>query len=238
MIKLTPTQAVACLFASPSQDLDVEGGGRLSVHALKIDGTQVWGTAPRLQVAPGMTLIGRVVGDDQRPWAVSLRVVAADFHSQKLADVTLRAVRVGLDRSRRGSVRVPAGGIAVLFAVNCQNVVDGDRVEGTISDLSRTGVAFATDRVLRLGDRLRFRGRFFNETIEAEVRVASLREAAADGRIIAGARFIDIDQANVAKVDRLTQAVERPQPVDLSLIRDLANTVDEPQGWRKRLFGG
>src|SRR5205809_504526 len=101
MPRLTPSQAVASLFASPSQELEVEGGGRLSVHALSVDGTRVRATAPRLKVSPGMALVGRVVGDDQRPWAVSLTVISAEFHSQQLADVSLRAVRVGLDHSRR-----------------------------------------------------------------------------------------------------------------------------------------
>ncbi|HEX5261109.1 MAG TPA: PilZ domain-containing protein [Gaiellales bacterium] len=235
MPRLIPSLAVTRLFSSPSQELEVEGGGRLSVYALEIDGTRVRATAPRLKVSPGMTLIGRVVGDDERPWAISLRIESAEFHSQQLASVWMRAVRVGLDRSRRGSVRVPAGGVAWLIAVNCQNVVDGDRVDGTVTDLSSSGVGFATSRTLRRGDRLIFRGRFFSEEFEAEVRVASVRESGKDGRAVVGAQYIDIDSANLARVERIMGGVGRPDPVDLTPLRELARTADEPQGWR-RLF--
>jgi hypothetical protein len=147
----------------------------------------------------------------------------------------MRSVRVGLDRSRRGSVRVPAGGVAWLIAVNCQNVVDGDRVDGTVTDLSSSGVGFATSRTLRRGDRLVFRGRFFSEELEAEVRVASVRESGKDGRTVVGAQYIDIDPANLARVERIMGGVGRPDPVDLTPLRELARTADEPQGWR-RLF--
>lgn len=235
MPRLTPSLSVARLFSSPSQELEVEGGGRLSVYALEIDGTRVRATAPRLKVSPGMTLIGRVIGDDERPWAISLRIESAEFHSQQLASVWMRAVRVGLDRSRRGSVRVPAGGVAWLIAVNCQNVVDGDRVDGTVTDLSSSGVGFATSRTLRRGDRLVFRGRFFSEEFEAEVRVASVRESGKDGRTVVGAQYIDINSANLARVERIMGGVGRPDPVDLTPLRELARTADEPQGWR-RLF--
>jgi hypothetical protein len=235
MPRLTPSLAVARLFSSPSQELEIEGGGRLSVYALEVDGTRVRATAPRLKVSPGMTLIGRVVGDDHRPWAISLRIESAEFHNQQLAGVWMRAVRVGLDRSRRGSVRVPAGGVAWLIAVNCQNVVDGDRVDGTVTDLSQSGVGFATHRTLRRGDRLVFRGRFFSEEFEAEVRVASVRESGIDGRAVVGAQYIDIDAANRARVERIMGGIGRPEPVDLGPLRELARTADEPQGWR-RLF--
>jgi len=236
MPRLTPSLAVARLFSSPSQELEVEGGGRLSVYALEIDGTRVRATAPRLKVSPGMTLIGRVVGEDERPWAISLRIESAEFHNQQLASVWMRSVRVGLDRSRRGSVRVPAGGVAWLIAVNCQNVVDGDRVDGTVTDLSSSGVGFATSRTLRRGDRLVFHGRFFSEEFDAEVRVASVRDSGKDGRAIVGAQYIDITSANLAKVERIMGGVGRPDPVDLTPLRELARTADEPQGWRRRIF--
>ena len=55
------------------------------------------------------------------------------------------------------------------------DVVDGDVVDGTIIDLSRLGVTFQTTRLLRRGDRLFLRARFFAEPLETTVRVASSR---------------------------------------------------------------
>jgi PilZ domain-containing protein len=239
MSRLSPSQALSHLFSVPSQELEIEGGGRLSVYARDVAGTRARGTAPRLKVRSGMTLIGRLVAEDGRPWALSLAVEKADFHSEDLAAVELRVVRVGLDSTRREAVRVPAGGMAWLTAVNCQHVVDGDRVDGTMTDLSRSGVGFATQRTLRRGDRLIFHGRFFKDAVEAEVRVASVREGSAPGRLVVGARFIAITPDNLARVERIlsgTAHTDAP-PLELEVLRDLAAAAtferEAATGWRK-----
>jgi hypothetical protein len=182
-----------------------------------------------------MIMVGRVVADDERPWEISFRVESAEFYTNELAHVKLRAIRVRLDQTRRGSVRIPTGGAADLTAVNCQNVVDNDRVEGTVTDLSRTGVGFSTDRPLRRGDRLTFRGRFFNQVIQAELRVTSVRAGASVGRLIVGARFITIDRENQAKLDRLLTGAAAPRPPRLNLSELLVHPAQAPAkqtGWR------
>jgi hypothetical protein len=239
MSRLSPSQSLSLFFAVPSQELEIEGGGRLSVYVRDIDGTRARGTAPRLKVRAGMALIGRLVGPDGRPWALSLRVERAEFHSEELAEIELRVVRVGLDSTRREAVRVPAGGVAWLTAVNCQHVVDGDRVDGTMTDLSRSGVGFATQRTLRRGDRLQFHGRFFKDQVEAEVRVASVRPGSGPGRLVVGARFIAISPENLARVERILDGGPRVSSpgLDLEVLRDLAAAAtSEPAaatGWRK-----
>ena len=239
MSRLTPSQSLSLFFAVPSQELEIEGGGRLSVYTRDIDGTRARGTAPRLKVRTGMTLIGRLVGPDGRPWALSLRVQRAEYHSEELAEIELRVVRVGLDSTRRAAVRVPAGGVAWLTAVSCQHVVDGDRVDGTMTDLSRSGVGFATQRTLRRGDRLLFHGRFFKDQVEAEVRVASVRPGSSPGRLVVGARFIAISPENLARVERILDGGPHVAStgLDLEVLRDLAAAAtSEPaaaSGWRK-----
>jgi hypothetical protein len=171
---------------------------------------------------------------------VALVVDEAEFYSHDLARARVRAEEVSADDSRRRNPRIPAGGIAWLAAVNCQHVVDGDRVDGTMVDLSIDGVAFATNRVLRPSDRLMFHGRFFAEQVDAEVRVTSVRESSAAGRTIVGCSFIDIDSANRARVERLTSGEPHPaQPAapafDVARLRLLAD-ADKPEqgGWRRR----
>jgi hypothetical protein len=223
------------LFAGMTAMLETDDGAQIPMQATGMKGAKVWATAPRLSVAAGMTVRGRViVPEEAHPWLVRFEVEDASFHTNELARVRLRAVSVGTDHSRRRSQRVPAGGVAWLIAVSCRDVVDGDRIEGSIVDLSESGVAFATRRVLRIHDRLIFNGRFFAEHVEAEVRVTSLRDGL-DDRTIVGCAFLDINAAQLARVRRLIEAVEappeRPERVDIGPLREAVGEVDNP-GWR------
>ena len=209
---------MSLLFNRPDVELELDGGGILRIHLISLEGERATVTAPRLSVATGMTLTGRVVGPDARPWELHLNVDDASYHTQDLAMVQLVPGTIQVDESRRASERVPIGGVAWLEAVNCQEVVDRDRVDGTLDDLSRTGVAFTTARVLRVGDRLMFHGRFFADSISGEVRVASVRPAHQPGHTVVGCRFLHVDTRQ-HRQDR-PRAVRRPgaggaaRPVD------------------------
>ncbi len=242
MSPLSPVDAVSLLFNTTDVDLELAGGGLLRVHKILVEGETVTVTAPRLSVATGMILTGRVIGPDRRPWELTLQVDDAAYHTPDLAMLRLHPTAVGVDDSRRVAERVPIGGVAWLEAVNCQDVVDRDRVDGTLEDLSRSGVAFTTARVLRVGDRLLFHGRFFADSIRGEVRVASVRPAAAPGQTIVGCRFIDIDELSVTKIDRILSGGRVSEPVDrvdLASLRDLAaggEDDDDPStGWLRRI---
>ncbi len=228
------------LFSGLDAELENDDGATVTVQPSGMAGDTAWVTAPRLQIASGMRLRGRLIGADGEPWVVALVVDEAEFYSHDLARARVRADEVSADDSRRRNPRIPAGGIAWLAAVNCQHVVDGDRVDGTMVDLSIDGVAFATNRVLRPSDRLTFHGRFFAEQVDAEVRVSSVRESGAAGRTIVGCTFIDIDAANRARVERLTSGEPGParpavQAFDVARLRVLAD-ADKPEqgGWRRR----
>jgi hypothetical protein len=236
MASLSRQQAISMLFSGLAADLESDQGATITVQPSGMAGDTVWVTAPRLQVAGGLRLRGRLLDAEGEPWIVSLVVDEAEYHSHDLARVRLRADAVTADASRRRSPRVRAGGIAWLSAVNCQHVVDGDRVDGTMVDLSREGVAFATNRVLRPSDRLTFHGRFFADTVEAEVRVTSVREAAS-GRLVVGCAFIEIDAENQARVERLAgnaPAQGRPAATFSELRLLAADGEPEQGGWRRR----
>jgi hypothetical protein len=248
MTPLSPVDAMSLLFAQPEVELEVDGGGLLRVHRIGLEHERVTVTAPRLSVATGMTLTGRVLGPDGRPWELHLQVDDASFHTTDLAMVQMSPSAVGIDESRRGAERVPIGGVAWLEAVNCQDVVDRDRVDGTLEDLSRSGVAFTTARVLRIGDRLVFHGRFFADSIAGEVRVASVRPARSPGQTVVGCRFIDIDDDSVAKIDRILSGgrgpAEQSGGLSISSLRSLASGgEDDPPpagdddggGWLSRI---
>jgi PilZ domain len=236
MASLSRQQAISMLFSGLAADLEADEGATVTVQPSGMAGDSAWVTAPRLKVAGGMRLRGRLLDADGEPWIVGLVVDEADYHTHDLARVRLRADSVTADASRRRNPRVRTGGIAWLSAVNCQNVVDGDRVDGTMVDLSRDGVAFATNRVLRPSDRLTFHGRFFADTVEAEVRVTSVRDAAS-GRLVVGCAFIEIDAENRARVERLAAnapAAGRPAATFSELRLLAANDEPEQGGWRRR----
>jgi hypothetical protein len=242
---LSPADAMSLLFNRPDVELEVDGGGMLRIHLLSFEGERATVTAPRLSVATGMTLTGRVVGPDARPWELHLIVDDARYHTQDLAMVQLVPGTIQVDESRRASERVPVGGVAWLEAVNCQEVVDRDRVDGTLEDLSRTGVAFITARVLRVGDRLIFHGRFFADSISGEVRVASVRPAHQAGHTVVGCRFLHIDTDSIAKIDRVLSGGQEPneQPgLSIAALREMVvvEDGDEPEeeaggGWLSRI---
>jgi hypothetical protein len=178
-------------------------------------------------------------------WELHLNVDDASYHTKDLAMVQLVPGAIQVDKSRRASERVPIGGVAWLEAVNCQEVVDRDRVDGTLDDLSRTGVAFTTARVLRVGDRLMFHGRFFADSINGEVRVASVRPAHQPGHTVVGCRFLHVDNDSIAKIDRVLSGGQEPteQPgLSIAALRELVVVEDgvEPEedpgsGWLSRI---
>ncbi len=241
MTPLSATDALSLLFAPGEAELEISAGAFVRAAAVDIAGERARVTAPRLSVATGMKLTGRVLGPDGRPWEIALSIDDASYHSPDLAMVSLAVDGVEVDRSRRAATRVPIGGIAWLEAVNCQDVVDGDRVEGTLEDLSRSGVAFATRRILRTNDRLIFHGRFFADEINGEVRVASVRPASSPGQSIVGCRFIGLDQDSEQRIERILSGgrAGARASVDLSALRSAAaesKPDDDGEGSWRRVF--
>jgi len=228
--------ALPVLRAARALGLRTRDGAEVPVEVVEIDGERLIGIAPRFRVSAGLELSARIVDPGGEPWSLQLRVVRAEVAGPATARIELRAERVVPDDQRRNDVRFPAGGDAHLVAINCQEVVDGDGLRGRIVDVSASGVAITTDRVLRRGDRLRFQGRFFAESIEAEVRVMSIR-GADTGRRIYGCRFLEIGDEDRERLQRVLDD-DRPAPasIDLGALRDLmAEAAPEAGGWRRRL---
>ena len=148
----------------------------------------------------------------------------AGFATHEAASVALRLKSAALDARGRSAPRLQTGGKTWLTAVSCQEVVDGDRVDGTIQDISVSGVGFTSSRVLRPGDRLTFHGRFFS--VCAEVRVASIRHSAFPERAVYGCRFIEIDDDGRDRIERLLRG-ERAPSADLSSIHTLVERQRE-----------
>jgi hypothetical protein len=236
MARLTMTQAVEKLAAAGTILAEDAAGRSIELTPTAHAGTRLTATAERLRVTDGGELTTRVHGDDLRPWLVRFSTESAAYHTPHLALVELRARGIKLDQNHRRSDRAALGGHARLVAVNCQDVVDGDVVEGSIVDVSDSGVAFLTRRLLRQGDRLEFSGRFFATVVEAEVRVARVSEEA--GQLQVGCMFIAIEPSERAKLRQVGTA-RAGGPADFSLLQQLAaertswDAEEPPSGWRR-----
>ena len=230
------TQAVERLSTATVTVTDAQDNA-LELSPLDSSGTRLVATADRMRIGDRGLLTARVHGDDLRPWVVGFEVESAEYHTDELARVTLRARSIRLDPRQRQADRTAMGGHARLIAYSCQNVVDGDVVEGSIVDVSDNGVAFMTRRLLRPGDRLSFAGRFFATVVAAEVRVARVAEVA--GQLQVGCTFIAIEPAERAKLRSVT-AVRRPgEAASFNVLQQLnaerAAHEHEPSGsrWRR-----
>jgi hypothetical protein len=199
----------------------VEADGRaLELTPLSHEGTRLTATADRLTIGNARQLVARVHGDDLRPWLVRFEVESAEFHSAQLAKAVIRARSIGLDERHRQADRTSLGGHARLVAINCQNVVDGDVVEGSIIDVSDNGVALLTRRLLRPGDLLEFSGRFFATVVTAEVRVA--RVAPSDDQMLAGCTFTSIAVAERRKLRDVTAIRPAGEAASFTMLQHIA----------------
>ncbi len=214
----SPSEALEALFAGGSAVLESADGVPLPMTMELIRKDRALGTAPRLQIGSGM-LTGRANTPDGESWLVTLEIEMAQFRTAELAVVSIEP-----HPHRRRAHRVSMGGTARLEALSCQEVVDGDRVDAVMVDVSELGVGLTTDRLLRPGDRLWFHGRFFAETLECEIRVAGVREGG-DGRRVYGCSFIDMDDATQDRLGRIVRGEHRPERavgLDLQSLRESA----------------
>jgi hypothetical protein len=213
------TQAVAKLGSYPAIAVQTDGR-ELELTPLAHDGTRLTATADRLKVGTCERMVARVHGDDLRPWLIGFDVESVEFHSAQLAKVVLHARSIRLDDRYRQADRTSLGGHARLVALNCQDVVDGDVVEGSIVDVSDNGVAFFTRRVLRPGDLLEFSGRFFATVVNAEVRVA--RVATVDDQLQVGCTFISIAPAERRKLRDVTSVRPAGEAANFTMLQHIA----------------
>jgi hypothetical protein len=220
-----PTELLEAMFAAGEAVLDYEDGTSVTMTSELIRGDRALGHAPRLEVGEGRTLSGRANTPDGESWLVWLVLEMAQYRSPELADVAVRVTSAEPHPHRRRAERLSMGGSIWLKALNCQEVVDGDRVDGVMVDVSELGVAVTTGRLLRPNDRLMFHGRFFTDPVTCEVRVASVRETE-DGRRMVGCSFVDLDADTQERIGRMVRG-ERETPVaQLRSLRDAA----EPAG--------
>jgi hypothetical protein len=238
MSKPSLERAVELLSRTGSADFERDIGGVLTIAISRVFGTQLTGTADRMRIVGGMELAGRVVeaGRRYRATVVCERAVLETAYD---ARVRLRAVDVTEEGTEtivlasRQTLQRPAQ----MTAIYCSDVVDGDVVDGTIIDLTRLGVTFQTTRLLRRGDRLFLRARFFAEPLETTVRVASTRLVS--GSVIAQCVFQMPTRELAEIVERIGSArsdASAGAPLDIASVRRSLTVEHVDDGpWRRLL---
>ena len=238
MSKPSLERAVELLSRTGSADFERDIGGVLTIGITRVFGSQLTGTADRMRIVGGMELQGRVVEVGRR-YRVTLVCERAVLETAYDARVRLRAVEVAEEGAEtivlatRQTLQRPAR----MTAIYCSDVVDGDVVDGTIIDLTRLGVTFQTTRLLRRGDRLFLRARFYAEPLETTVRVASTRTV--NGEVIAECAFQMPTRELAEMVERIGRArtdVPASAPLDIASVRR-SLTVEhvEEAPWRRLL---
>ena len=238
MPSLTKAQAVAQLTAHPTILAVDEQGEKLELCPTSASGTLLTAVTERLRLVSASCATVRLHDATGRPWLLTLRVESAKMRDKNTAETVLRAVGLALDQAHRKAERVAINGQAWLTAVNCQNVVDRDIVEARILDAAEGGVAVLTSRLLRPGDRLLMRARFFATWLNAEVRVARVSEH--DGLVEAGCHFIAISAEQRRVLRGVLEHREPSQAPNVqSLLRDFdweEEAEPEPPALWRRLF--
>jgi hypothetical protein len=238
MRDMSVPDALGVLRAAGEVGLRDAEGRELAVTVLEVGGGRMTVLAPRLQVARGMELFARIIPSGSEPWLLALEVARADYEDDEHARADLRVTGLVLDPQRRAYPRLPVGGKAWLEAVACRDVVDGDRVDGTMVDVSEQGFAFDTLRVLHRGDRLLFHARFFAEVVEADVRIVGSRPSGVAGRTIYGCQIIEIHREQRERLTRIlsgTSPAAARSGLDTEALRSLILEQIEPQRSRWRL---
>lgn len=231
-------RAVELLSRTGSADLERDIGGVLTVSISRVFGSQLTATADRMRVVGGMELSGRVVVGGRR-YRVTLVCERAVLETAYDARIRLRAVGVSAEGAEtivlasRQTLQRPAR----MTAIYCSDVVDGDVVDGTIIDLSRLGITFRTTRLLRRGDRLFLRARFYAEPLETPVRVSSSRLV--KGSVVAECVFQVPTRELAETVERIAaarEAVPGGAPLDIASVRRslIVERVEEGP-WRRLL---
>ena len=219
-----PREAIELLFGSAGEaELEAEYGHVVDARLVEVRGADaVTVTAGRLTVREGMTLVGRLVDSGGRPWRIGLACLAAAALDDT-SRLELVVTSVTTDE-QRGAPRVGIDASVALTAVACAKLHEGDELHGQIVDLSTTGIAFSAPDPLQLGDRVRFRARFVEGTLEGEARVASIRVGRSS--FVIGCWFTQLGPETAGAIERLLDRRDRQaEPVSYRGLRAL---FDDP----------
>lgn len=163
-----------CLVEESACELRTESGQEIEFWFISADDVTVLASAPRLDVRAGLRLEWRTHLDG-RPIIATIVADDAAYQSERRARVRLTLVHARSEPKRRRHSRRGLTARAVLTAINCSAIVDGDWIPATLADLSDSGVGLTTtDTRPRPGDRFRLDFVLVHARVQTDVRVTRL----------------------------------------------------------------
>lgn len=196
------------LLPEPPRTIEMlaEAGGALRIELISRNGLEYRARAPRLRVRPKSTLQARVDAVDGGGYDVDLFVAEVEPESKWTVIVRLKVTAMHARSARRVTQRVRVGERAPLYAMTCRAVSTGEQFDVELSDLSTTGLAFATDREFHPGDLVALMPLVDGQAMRLRARV--LRAEPIDDVLVrVGCAIAAITETNRERIARLTNGL-------------------------------
>jgi len=198
----------ALLLPEPPRTIEMlaEAGGALRIELISRNGLEYRARAPRLRVRPKSTLQARVDTVDGGGYDVDLFVAEVEPETKWTAMVRLQVTAMHARSGRRVTQRVRVGERAPLYAMTCRAVSTGEQFDVELSDLSTTGLAFASDREFHPGDLVALMPLVDGQPMRLRARV--LRVERIDEMLVrVGCAIAAITETNRERIARLTSGL-------------------------------
>jgi PilZ domain len=183
-----------------------EAGGALRIELISRNGLEYRARAPRLRVRPKATLQARVDAVDGGGYDVDMLVADIEPETKWTVIVRLRVTAMHARSARRVTQRVRVGERTPLYAMACRAVEAGEQFEVELSDLSTSGLAFATDREFHPGDLVALMPLVDGQPMRLRGRV--LRSEPIDEALaLVGCEITAITETNRERIARLASTV-------------------------------
>lgn len=195
--------AAELLVAESAVEMAAENGDLIEVWTISSLETAVEATAPRLQVHAGMVLTARLsVGGI--PHLVVTAVDSAEYRSETRASIRLHVLESEPVGRRRQQQRIPLTPIpAMLTAISCDRLMDSHQIRATVADVSQSGLGLCCDDIrVRPGDLLGVHCRFFEGTLEDDVRIVNVRPLA-HSELVVGTVFAKPSAATQTLIEHI-----------------------------------
>ena len=198
----------ALLLPEPPRTVEMlaDSGGALRIELISRNGLEYRARAPRLRVRPKSTLQARVDAVDGGGYDVDLFVAGIEPETKWTVIVRLQVTAMHARASRRVTQRVRVGERTPLYAMSCRAVGAGDQFEVELSDLSTTGLAFATDREFHPGDLVALMPLVDGQAMRLRARVLRA-EPIDDALTQVGCEIAAITETNRERIARLTAGI-------------------------------
>jgi PilZ domain len=188
-----------------------ETGGAMRIQLLSRTALEYRARVPRLRVGQHAVLRARVDAIEGGGHDVEMRVVGMQVEDQWTAVARLEVTAIHPRSAQRATTRVRIAERAPVYAMSCRAIRSGEQFEVEMTDLSVSGLAFASDRAFSIGDLLALMPQVDGQPMRLRARV--LRTDAIDeGLMRVGCEIAAVTAANRLRIARVAADAADPTP--------------------------